>query len=52
MRSVKKDVMRNESKPQSRRKRTARGDLAAKKAVKGGIIIDWKPASTASRPGE
>jgi hypothetical protein len=44
--------MPNEPKPKSGRRRRAPRDLAAKKAVKGGILIDWKPASTASRPGE
>ena len=45
--------MRNTSKITPSRKRTVVvRDLAARKAVTGGIVIDWKPAATASRPGE
>jgi hypothetical protein len=45
-------AMHNTSKLKPSRKRTAVRDLTTRNAVKGGIIIDWKPASTASRPGE
>ena len=44
--------MHNTSKLNPERKRTVVRDLTTRNAVKGGIIIDWKPASTASRPGE
>jgi hypothetical protein len=44
--------MYNTSKFTPRRQRTVVRDLTARKAVKGGIVIDWKPVATASRPGE
>lgn len=44
--------MPNTSKLKPSRKRTVVRDLTTRNAVKGGIIINWAPASTASRPGE
>ena len=44
--------MHNTSKLNPERKRTVVWDLAARKAVKGGIIIDYKAVSTPGRPGE
>ena len=44
--------MHNTPSRNTSRKRTVGGTWRRRNAVKGGIIIDWKPASTASRPGE
>jgi hypothetical protein len=44
--------MRKTSRHTPSRKRSVVRDLAARKAVKGGFIVDWKPAATASGPGE
>ena len=44
--------MHSTSKLKPSRKRTVVRDLTTGNAVKGGIIVNWTPASTASRPGE
>ena len=44
--------MHNTSKLKPSRKRTVVRDLTTRNAVKGGTIVNWTPASMASRPGE
>ena len=34
------------------RKRTVTRDLVARKAVKGGIVVNWQPAAKPSGPGD
>ena len=53
MRTLKTEgVTHHTSKLKPGRQRTVTRDLAARNAVKGGIIINWQPAAKPSGPGE